>query len=164
MSNKFLDLINKDVLPKIDYKKLGESYTNDFEYAKEVFSILQDSFASVYGHKDLDVLSETIDYIYVPTIIQSRETRGICVGIIALDLMSSGEHCDTYFISEYGVHNQFNGKTEPAKEYVNSFVPYDYYYDATYEGDIHTMNELPPDIKAKFYDEPQAEMSMGELK
>lgn len=161
MSNKYINKINNEILSKIDYEKLGESYQTDMVYAKKVYQSLRDAFETVYGHNDIDVLSEKMDTILLPGIVESKKSKEVCIGIFELDLTSSGEHYGTFFLSKFGVVPQFGNKQQDIKEYVKSFIPYNYYYDAIYEGDIHTANDIPQHIKEKFYESPTFDIKMS---
>lgn len=160
MKDKFIQHLNKEMLPRIDYKKLGQSYEGDMAYAKEVFDKITACFYKSYGCTSLDELGEKVEFAYVPAIIESQKAGNICIGIITLDLMSSGEHCDSHFLTPYGIYGQFQNKASFAREYCNKLIPYNYFYNVPYENDIHVNEDIPSKISEIFFDEPSAEMTL----
>ena len=45
----------------------------------------------------------------LPGIIQGKKTGEIAVALLGIDLLSSGEHCQTEILCKYGVVSQGNG-------------------------------------------------------
>lgn len=83
-------LINKNIqnkiLPMLDYVKLVSHVTH---------TLVED-----YGTEYPD---DSLEFIELPVIIRGRNTGYIRLGIVSLDLQSSGEHWGTYFLIPQGV-------------------------------------------------------------
>jgi len=157
MKNKcdvFIDIINENILPKIDYEALQRSYeTADKSYAKGILNHLHEAMIKAYGGGSLNAdYSKGMegDFVVVPGVVQGRKKGQICLALLTLDLTSSGEYWDTQFLCKYGVLPQRDGKLPEsiAKPFVESFIPYDYCYTAEIPDDIHVNHdELPDGIK-----------------
>ena len=143
----YLNAVNRDVLPGFHWLGLKQAYQNhDYEPVKQLLKKLHDVFLKVYG---TDCLGESYDFILAPAAIRVRSTGDIYAGLVELDLSSSGEHWDTSFITPCGVFSQSDDSlNEQQHEYVNSFIPYDYYYTPEIPGDIHVDKEnIPDDVR-----------------
>lgn len=154
MKNKcdiFIDYINKNILPGIDYGELQKSYgTPDKSYAKGILNHLHEAMVKAYGgdtlHPDYDGDMED-NFVVIPGVVQGRKTGNIGLALLELDLSSSGEHWQTNFLCNHGIIPQDGGNlpkdiTAPV---VNSFVPYDYCYTAKIPNDIHIRHDRLPD-------------------
>lgn len=133
-----------------DLKKLSESYeTDDKQYAKNVLRELHGIFVKSYGTDCIDELDEYEDeFILVPAVLRSEDTGKICIGFVYLDTSSSGEHWDTIFITEKGVHSQKDIFEKKELQELRFFLPYRYWYTPEYKGDIHSeIHKAPYEVK-----------------
>lgn len=148
--NLYVDYINKNVLPKINYDRLQADYgTEEKAYAKSVLNALHKGVSEVYGTEAFG--RETAGgYVLLPGVVQSQSTGNVCVVLLELDLQSSGEHCGTDFLIRYGCVNQFEeempGKVR--KFLHDQYGAYDYGYTAVLTDDIHVdKSKLPQAMK-----------------
>lgn len=119
-------------------------------YAKIVLYDLHEAARQFYGerlscHGDLD-------FAVLPGVLQSKSTGKLCVGLFGIDLYSSGEHCSTFFLTQYGVVSQ--GDENESKEILHElsqlYSPYDYRYTIPVSGDIHIRAEATPEKMRSF--------------
>lgn len=166
---KFIESINKDILPNIDYDKLQRSYdTEDMAYAKTVLYFLNKAAVEAYGSEHL-MCHGDLDYALLPGVIQSKGTGRICLALLGIDLDSSGEHCETSFLTCYGIVDQTECKSNEARAYMNRQYSggYQYAYTFTVHGDIHVSNnDMPPAIRnfLATYKECAAKTVVGAIK
>lgn len=149
LAETFVNNINA-VLRKVSFEQLESSLqTPDKSYVGEVLKEMHNAFVKTYG---TDYLEEgKHELVNIPAVIQSRKTGKLCLGIVTLDLQSSGEHWGTDFITPYGVVSQ--GDPDPdvnLKKYIrDNFTPYNYWYTADVERDIHVgFDDVPEDVAA----------------
>ena len=150
--DQFIDHINAHVLPFIDYNELDRSYkTPDKAYAKGVLNILHSEMVKIYGGDTLTPDYENDDdYAVVPGVIQGMKTGNVAIALLGIDLMSSGEHCETDILCKYGLVSQGKNNLPPFMnaEISLDYIPYDYGYTARIPGDIHVQHSrLPYGIK-----------------
>lgn len=149
MSNKnlseiFIQQINDYVLPDIDLDKLDRSCNSqDNEYAKETLKRMHDIFVDVYG---TDYLDGEYQFVEIPAVVRGRSTGHISIGLVLLDIESSGEHWGTYFFSPLGVIDDGDKNLTPKeKAYLMAkFSPYDYWYTVEIQRDHHVDFENIP--------------------
>lgn len=155
--NRYVDYINANVLPKIDYERLQADYgTEEKSYAKSVLNALHQGLLKEYGTETFGRDAAGL-YVLLPGVVQSKATGQLCIALLELDLQSSGEHCGTDFLIRYGCINQ-NEPEMPGK--VRQFLKdtygaYEYGYTATLTDDIHVdkaklpsaMRELLEDFR-----------------
>lgn len=150
---QYIDYINEHILPFIDFNELDRSYqTAEKEYAKGILNLLHTAMLEQYGDTRLtcghgDVQEE---YAVVPGVVQGKKTGEIAIALLGIDLLSSGEHCQTEFLCKYGVVSQGNSSLPKALsgEITARYLPYDYCYTADITGDIHvSKHRLPEGIK-----------------
>lgn len=145
--DRFVDYINANVLPKINYEQLQASYaTEEKAYAKSVLNALHTAAVEIYGTDCFEDSGE-LDYVLLPGIIQSKANGNLCVGLLEIDLLSSGEHCGTDFLTRYGCINQSDPEMpdEVRKFLRGTYGSYDYCYTATLENDIHVSKAHLPE-------------------
>lgn len=145
LQNKYIIKLNK-IIPDIDYTRLDQSCNStDNEYAKTILKQLHDAFVDVYETDYLD--QGEYEFVELPAVIRGRNTDHIALGIVSLDLESSGEHWGTLFLTPKGVLQQGGENlSEQAKAYINkTFIPYDYWYTVELENDIHIDFENIPE-------------------
>lgn len=136
LQEKYLNKINTDILPNVDYNKLNSSYkTDEMKYAKDILNKLHMAFIEIYG---TDTLDSSYEFVTMPAVIKGINTNNICIGLIDIDVSSSGEHWGTAYFTEKGVVLPFETDDMDLKNKIeNRFVPYEYFYTPTVEGDIH---------------------------
>ena len=147
LQKEYIERLN-DLLQTIDFKKLDESCNSeDTSYAKDILKKMHDSFMGVYKTDYLD--SYTYEFIEVPAVIRGQDTGHIGLGIVSLDLGSSGEHWGTFFLTPKGVIDQGAEKQSLSKaKYLDqTYIPYDYWYTVSLERDHHVdFNNVPENI------------------
>lgn len=145
----YIDKLNKEILPNIDYQKLQRSYeTIKMQYAKSVLKQMHDAFVDVY--KTGYIESYEYDFVSIPAIIKGVETGKICIGLVDLDISSSGEHWGTTFLTKQGLGDQGNEKLLPEhKKFISeNYMPYNYWYTIEVERDHHVdFENIPDNIK-----------------
>lgn len=152
-------------LGEVDFKKVVESYkTHEYTEAKELLKMMHEEFCEAFGTSDVDELIDGDDvFIHLPAVMRSRETGELCVGLVYVDIESSGEHWGTAFAFSNGFVNQEDtDSNSPMVEERKAFGIYDYWYTPNYDGDIHTNRiHVPNDVKALLdYATGQDEQSM----
>lgn len=148
--DQYIDYINAHILPFIDYNELDRSYqTAEKKYAKGILNRLHTAMLEQYGDTQLicghgDMQEE---YAVVPGVVQGKKTGEIAIALLGIDLLSSGEHCQTEFLCKYGVVSQDNNDLPKALsgEITARYLPYDYCYTANIPGDIHISKNRQPD-------------------
>lgn len=153
-AERFIDHINTNILPLIDYNELAQSYcTKEKAYAKGILNLLHSAMVEQYGGKTLTPQYHSMDedYVVIPGVIEGKKTGQIALALLGIDLASSGEHCQTDVLCRHGVIAQQGGNHLPP--YVTAdihatFIPYEYGYTANIPGDIHvSKNKLPDGIR-----------------
>jgi hypothetical protein len=144
----FIDHINSNILPFIDYDELDRSYhTEEKEYAKGVLNLLHIAMKEQYKSERLICDDEEDEYAVIPGVIQGKKNGEIAIALLGIDLLSSGEHCQTEILSKYGVVSQ--GESQLPKHITNEisarYMPYHYCYTAVIPGDIHILKHKQPD-------------------
>ena len=145
LQEKFIEKLSQ-VLSGVDYDRLDASCNGkDHTYAKEVLKQMHDAFLSVYGRNYL--CDGEFEFVELPAVICGRNSGHTALGIVTIDLQSSGEHWRTFFLTPKGVLEQ--GKeslTEDQKSYIREkFIPYDYWYTPEVERDIHVDYDNIPE-------------------
>lgn len=152
--DRYVDYLNKHILPKIDFNKLQKSYKTDMVYAKETLGQLHDAMMTCYGSEHLDEFSGDEGFVLVPRLVRGKETGNVCLALLDLDLSSSGEHWGTDFFCDLGLVSQSRDLDTPAGKAMQARIGvYDYCYTATIPGDIHVdQNRLPAKLKSALED------------
>lgn len=143
---QFIDEVNK-VLVKADFGQVDKSLNGqDNAYAKEILGQMHNAFESVYGTAVIE--EGEYEFIELPAIIRGRNTGHLALGVVTIDMESSGEHWGTFFLTPLGVLDQGSGLNPQEREYVkNNFIPYDYWYTPKVEGDIHVgFDDVPKEV------------------
>jgi len=147
-ADQFIDHINSNILPFIDYAKLQESYNTDMTYAKGVLNRLHEAMTEVYGGMHLDEYTADDGFVVIPGVVRGKETKNICLALLDLDLTSSGEHWGTSFLCVHGVVTQGDDKNGAAAKVMKEIGSYDYGYTASIPGDIHVdRRKLPEELR-----------------
>lgn len=145
------------ILPTVEFAKLDHSCNSaEDDYAKEVLKQMHDAFVEVYGTDYLD--NSDYEFVELPVV-------NIGLGIVSLDLDSSGEHWGTFFLTPMGVIDQGNEKLQPTQSnYLSTiYIPYDYWYTVSVERDHHVDFENLPEkiadmLNACYPDQPELKM------
>lgn len=156
----YIDKLNKDILPHLDFKKLHESCNADLQYAKDVLKSLHDAFVDVY---QTDTLSDRdFEFVLVPAVIQAEKTGNLSLGILTLDIASSGEHWGTIFFTDQGLIDGNDPNLPSAgKDYIRAnYIPYQYWYTVDLERDHHVDFENMPENVREILDCCQPENSL----
>ena len=126
----YIDKLNKDIFPQLDFEKLHESCNADLQYAKDVLKNLHDAFVDVY---QTDSLSDRdFEFVLVPAVIQAEKTGTLSLGILTLDIASSGEHWGTIFFTDQGLIDGNDPNLPSAgKDYIRATFAADHPSDAT---------------------------------
>lgn len=133
------------LLSTVDFSRLDKSCnSNNDEYAKEILKQMHDLFVEVYRTENLD---SDYEFVQLPAVIQGRNTGHIGLGLIALDLQSSGEHCGTVFLTPRGAIHQGSEKMNRTDfKYLSTmYRPYDYWYTVSIERDYHVEFDHVPE-------------------
>jgi hypothetical protein len=142
----YIERINA-LLPTVDFARLDKSCnSNDGEYAKEILKQMHDLLVEVYRTDNLD---SDYEFVQLPAVIRGRNTSHIGLGLISLDLQSSGEHWGTFFLTPRGVIDQGFEKMKPAdSKYLSAvYIPYDYWYTVSIERDHHVdFDHIPEKV------------------
>ncbi|GHU59300.1 hypothetical protein FACS1894133_5770 [Clostridia bacterium] len=146
----YIDYINTNILPHIDYKQLQESYDGDKKYAQEVLCALHDAVVKCYEMSSFDSgdCQDSEGFVTLPGIVCGKNTGKIAVALLDIDLESSGEHWETNFLLDVGVVEQIPKNKALADRLVRDFIPYDYCYTSLVLNDIHIdFDNLPKVMK-----------------
>ena len=101
---KYIDKVNR-VLSFLDFNQLDCSCNScDRGYARSALRALHEAFVSVYQTDYLD--RGEYEFVELPAVIRGRNTGHIALGIVTLDLESSGEHFGIFFLTPHGVIDQ----------------------------------------------------------
>ena len=122
MYERYIDELNK-YLKTVDFKKLHSSVnsTTKNDYAKEVLKSMTELFESIYGKEPLT--SDNFSFVEVPAVICSRKTHQLHLGLVMLDVESSGEHWGSTYFSSFGIiEDDFTDLSEEQKNYVKSLI------------------------------------------
>lgn len=144
LQDAFIKSIN-GILTDIDFAKLDVSCNSEEDsYAKETLEKMHDAFVEIYG---TDYLDSVYEFVELPAVIRGRGTGHIGLGIVTLDLQSSGEHWRTFFLTPRGVIDQGGGDMPSAhSQYLkDNYMPYDYWYTVTLERDYHVDFDNVPE-------------------
>lgn len=144
----FLCAVEFDILPHIDFAMLEASYsTPERAYAKQVLATLHQACVKAYGERALSA-DRSGDFVAVPAVIHAKNTGELCIGLVSLELLSSGEHWGTDFLTEHGVLTQGMADDPVHQERIRRMIPYDYWYTPHIAGDIHVnFFNIPAEAK-----------------
>ena len=144
LQKAFIDKVNT-ILEDIDFEKLLESANGqDQTYAMDILKQLHQAIVDTYGTDCITV--RELGFIDVPAVIRGRKAGEVFLGLVTIDLESSGEHWNTQFIMEDGVADQssIGDGNKWMVGFLNRVGVYDYWYTPEIPGDIHVNFELIP--------------------
>lgn len=142
--DQFIEKLNK-YLPTVDFDSLDASCNSrDQTYAKEVLGKLHSFVRESYGTDTL--YDRELGMVDLPAVIRNKANGRMHIGIVMVDLSSSGEHWGTSVLSPFGVLSAHGQKLTPAeRQYLKEEVgSYDYWYTAQLPGDIHVRFDHVP--------------------
>ena len=145
-AENFYAVLNKYILPNVDWEELGESYkARDNDYYNTVLHQMHEVFVECYGTSEL---KGDMGFVAVPAVVLGKDDQ-MCIALVDLDTCSSGEHWGTTFLTPHGVYQE-NEKCHPlAKEFAEKMIPYSYWYTTDFEEDIHVnLDNCPQDIRS----------------
>lgn len=137
---------------KTDFKKVAASYkTEEKLEAKEFLKTMHEVFCSTHKTDCVDELDTVGDeFVSLPAVFKSDKTGEICVGLVYVDIESSGEHWGTQFAFSYGFYGEGTETMPPTiKAERDRIGMYDYWYTPTFAGDIHvSFDDVPEDVQS----------------
>ena len=144
LQKAFIGKVNT-ILEEVDFEKLLKSANGqDQSYAMDTLKQLHQAFVDTYS---TDCITDReLGFIDVPAVIRGRKAGEVFLGLVTIDLESSGEHWNTQLIMEDGVVDQENcDKTARWNtEFFYRVGVYDYWYTPEIPGDIHVNFESIP--------------------
>lgn len=142
--DKYIEMLNKNLLPFINYDRLQDSYTSeDKSYAKMTLYTLHEIAEQVYG-PSLSC-NGNLEFAVIPGVICSMETGKVCLALLGIDLYSSGELCSANFLTKYGVVLQGQEGDAEIKTFMSkNYGPYHYGFTLPVAGDIHQSSDAQP--------------------
>lgn len=143
----FLDRMY-ETLGNTDLAALNRSVNGpDTTLAHETLQKMQEAFEEVYGEEPMAWSEE---YILAPAVFKGRESQVNALGLVVLDLQSSGEHCGSIFFTPEGIIQQNEIADHPniAQYLKENFNSYEYWYTPAVEHDIHMdFENVPEDVQ-----------------
>ena len=153
----FLEKLNNEVLSKLTMKECGRIYSKqDIPAMTALLTDMHKAFLSVYH---TEILDEDYEWVMLPAVIRARKDGLLTVGVVTLDLQSSGEHWGTSFLTPAGMVDLQNTDHRPEfrDRMIKQWIPYDYYYTPYVPGDIHVNPSLAPEAVQKMLDACRAD-------
>ena len=138
----------------IDLEKVIASYkTEDKTEAKILLKSMLEAFKDTYSVTNVDEISDKGEEIaYLPVVIKGRESGELCIGIVMVDLQSSGEMHSAQYLIHNGFYEEDDVMSKKVKMIREKIGIYDYWYPLDYTGDIHVNFENVPDDVQKILD------------
>lgn len=146
-ARKYNDYIERNILSRIDYQKLFDSYhTEDMEYAKGIFNLLHQAMINVYGSEFISE-GNSSDSILIPG--AAAGNAEICLVLLVLDLAGTIRRVD--FLTEYGCcidyEDMLPEEKERYKEVAQRYTPYMCGYTVNLPDDNFNINDLPDKVQ-----------------
>lgn len=147
-NTEYIIRVNK-ILKDVDFRKLDKSCNGDDKsYAKEILGKLHKELIDVYGTDCFDW--RVGDFVDLPAVIKGQRSGRVSLGLVTLDLESSGEHYGTNIFTAVGVIDHGDDAImEASKKYLNDqYIPYDYWYTPFVPRDHHVdFDHIPSDVR-----------------
>lgn len=144
LQKAFIDKVNT-ILGEVDFEKLLDSANGqDQSYAMDTLKQLHQAFVDTYG---TDCITDReLGFIDVPAVIRGRKAGEVFLGLVTIDMESSGEHWNTNFFMEEGVADQssIGEGSQWTVDFLHRVGVYDYWYTPEIPGDIHVNFESIP--------------------
>lgn len=147
-SELYITKVNQ-ILQTVDFKILDKSCNSDDKtYAKDILDRMHKALIDVYGTDYFDWRCG--DFVDVPAVIRGEKTGYVSLGLVNLDLQSSGEHWGTYIFTENGVLDHGEKATKVDQILLNNrYIPYQYWYTPYIPDDHHVdFDNMPEEVKA----------------
>lgn len=153
---RYLDAVDHE-LHGCSFRRLHESCNGgDPEYAQTLLKKLHKEFQKIYGKHALD--ASDCEFVVMPAVFKLANGNKH-IGLVELDLSSSGEHWGTTMFTQLGCITQGDeDMTDEQAAYVKTWFPYRYWYTPDVANDIHLDKEdMPEDAYALYYpcEQPQ---------
>ena len=157
---------------KIDIEKVVSSYkTEDKTEAKKLLKTMVEVFKETHDVMSVDeMVDDGEDFMYLPSIIKGSESGELCIGLVLVDLSSSGEPHGAQFLLYNGFYDEYDkNMPEDAKKARAAIGNYDHWYPLDYSGDIHVdFDNVPEDVQsmldyAKGIEEQAQGMNMNSI-
>lgn len=141
LQKAFIDKVNT-ILEEVDFEKLSESANGqDQTYAMDILKQLHQAFVDTYG---TDCITDRkLGFIDAPAVIRGRKAGEVFLGLVTIDLESSGEHWNSVFFMEDGVVDQA-ATDKWDTDFFHRVGVYDYWYTPEIPCDIHVNFEQIP--------------------
>lgn len=146
LRKKYIDSINK-LLKEVNFVELWKSCNRyDQEYAQGFLRKMHQAFVDTYGSDFVN--GEVLGLIDLPAVLRGKKSGMTYLGLVTVDLESSGEHYNTVFFTDKGVLDQMNGKRDDPrrKPFFEQLGSYDYWYTPEIPMDIHVDYEYIPNL------------------
>lgn len=145
--NMYIEKVN-EILKHVDFGVLNISCNlGNPNYAQNILLDLHKAFEEVYGTDYVDPENEMV---LTPAVIKGDESGIQTLALVAIDLMSAGEHWGTIFFTPGGILEQGDPElTEDQKRAISEYyMPYSYWYTPLVERDIHVnFDEVPESVR-----------------
>lgn len=139
---KYNDYIERNILLRIDYEKLKESYnTEDMEYAKGILNLLHQAMVRIYGSDSITELADTKSEILIPGVIAGNGE--VCLAMLVVNLTGVLKSID--FLTEYGCI--LSGEKKRVEEITRKYTPYVYGYTVILPQDNFSIDKLPEKVQ-----------------
>ncbi len=151
MQAAYIERVNT-LLETVDFSRLDRSCNSkNSTYACDILKQMHELFTEVYQTDSLDYEYEFVD---VPAVIRGRNTGHLCLGLVTLDLQSSGEHYGSWFFTSRGVIDDGSEEMRPedALYLRDIYSPYDYWYSVYIQRDHHVDFDHVPEKVADMLD------------
>lgn len=141
---EFIDAI-REIIYDIDFVALDRACNSEeSDYARGILGRMHHAFLKAYGTEDLS--GNKHEFVNLPAVILTA-TGKVHLGLVCLDLTSSGEHWGTDFFTESGVIVQDPADPSYQPDFFKKAIPYSYWYTPKVEGDIHVdFNRVPAPV------------------
>ena len=157
LTDLFVAKINDEVMKSLTVKECGRIYSQqDIPAMTSLLKDMHKAFLSVY---QTEILDSDYEWVMLPAVICAYKTDKITVGLVTLDLESSGELWAVDFLTPAGMFNPFRDDLASPfeKQMVAQWVPFDYYYTPYVPGDIHVNPSSVPESIRQMLDACRAD-------
>lgn len=144
----FVDKINAEVFRKLSIRECGRIYSEqDILAMTGISKNMHNAFVPVY---QTELLDRDYEWVMLPAVIRAQNSGMLSVGLVTLDLQSSGEHLGTDILTPAGMMNLHDDdrNLEFRERMIKQWCPYDYYYIPFVENDIHVnYSHIPEAVR-----------------
>ncbi len=154
IARKYNDYIERNILLRIDYKELQDSYhTEDMEYAKGIFNLLYQAMVKIYGSDKIAVPANSVysssELILIPGVVSGNGE--VCLALLVIDLTGAVRNVD--FLTEFGCcpedvnEDMLPEEKKRLKEVVQRYTPYICGYAVNLPEGNANLKELPEKVQ-----------------